>query len=50
MYKGNKERAALENEKKNTEATQITPDSIKTPKLYDGSEKIGIENPDFHSD
>jgi hypothetical protein len=49
MYTGNKARAALENEWKNNDATQITPDSIKTGKLY-VSEKNGIENPDFHPD
>lgn len=50
MYKGNKAREALENERKNIEATQITPDSIKTPKMYDVQEKNGIENPDFQPD
>lgn len=50
MYKGNKARAALENESKNTEATSITSDSIKTPKLCDGLKKNGIVNLDFQSD
>lgn len=56
MYKGNKEREALQNNKKLLEAqqsitnTNLTNDNTKIPKLCETSENNGFQNLSFQSD